>query len=170
MLARRERVLLIRSGRHLGVALDALTMVSPGCRVTVLVTRGTDRKVVESDDRVERCLSYDVAPRFGPMELVRSGLALRLWRQRFDRVSVLWPDRTGTGQSNVDRTALLVAPGGFEAVTPDGTIVSRRTATQVARELHRALCSCGVLAVLGLLLFLPGALAGSRRHRLGSSY
>ena len=170
MPAQPECVLLVRSGRHLGVALDALAAASPGCRVTVLATPGIERAAVQADDRVQRLLIYDSRPRFQPMALLRSGLVLSLWRQRFDRVAVLWPDRAGTGQSNVDRSALLVAPRGFDAITPDGTIVPRHTTSQVTRELLRAACSCGVLAVLGLLLYLPAALAAAVRPASWSSH
>ena len=127
----------------------------------MLVTPGA----VRPDHRIERCVTYDARPRFEPMALLRNGLAASLWRQRFDRVAVLWPDPAGTGQSNVDRTALLVAPRGFDAITPDGTVVTRNTTALVAREVSRAAYSCGLLAILGLLLCVPAALTGGLRNR-----
>ena len=136
MPAQPESVLLIRSGRHLGVALGALATASPGCRVTVLATPGIERAAVEADERVRRrLLIYDSRPRFEPMALLRSGLVLSLWRQRFDRVAVLWPDRTGTGQSNVDRSALLVAP---RASTPSRQ--TERSCHATLRRRSRASC------------------------------
>jgi hypothetical protein len=82
---------------------------------------------------------------------------------RFNRVAVLWNDPDGSGQGNVDRTAFLLAPRGFVAITPDGGIVERRIAPQLRREARRAVLSAWV-AVMLAALYVP-ALMLSRWRR-----
>jgi hypothetical protein len=68
---------------------------------------------------------------------------------------VLWNDPDGSGQANVDHTALLVSPRGFTAITADGAMVDHRSGPIVRRELTRAVRSISVAAALGLFVFLP---------------
>ena len=93
--------------------------------------------------------------------------ATRLWG--YDRVAVLWNDPDGTGQGNVDRTALAMSPRGYLAITPDGTIVERSPWPQLRREVARGVTSVATGAALAVLLYLPAlavrpfaALAGRR--------
>lgn len=153
-----ERILLLRSGRHLRRALDALALDSPGCEVTVV---GTPAAVVALDEAKvppARRLLYERTPFFQPWPFITSATGQQAWRQRFDRVCVLWSDPDGVGHANVDRTALLLSPGGFTAITADGRLLEHRTASLMRRELSRAIRSLGLAALLGLTVFLPARL------------
>ena len=137
-----ERILLLRSGRHVQVAVDALRRQSPDCKVTVV--------------------SMPAGKFFRPLPFLFSADGAHAWSGRFDRVCVLWNDPNGAGQSNVDHTAMCVSPLGFTAITADGTLIPRRTTANVTRELGRATASIGVALVLGLFLFLPARIIGRR--------
>ena len=137
-----ERILLFRSGRHLQVAVDALKKDSPGCDVSVV--------------------SMPAGRFFRPLPFITSGQGARAWAGRFDRVCVLWNDPDGAGQSNVDHTALCVSPLGFTAITADGTLIPRRTAANLQREITRAAVSIGVAVALGLFLFFPARMLGRK--------
>ncbi len=150
-----ERILLFRSGRHLRTAMAALQTHSPGCDITVVTTAGGVASLDEAGIVGDRRLVYDRAAFFHPWAFARSPVAARAIAGRFDRVCVLWNDPAGTGQSNVDRTAMLVSPGGFTAITADGQLVVRRTWPILGRELGRAARSAALLAALGLLVFVP---------------
>ena len=130
-----ERILLLRSGRHVQVAVAALKKISPDCQVTIV--------------------SMPPGHFFQPLPFILSADGARAWKGRFDRVCVLWNDPEGVGQSNVDHTALCVSPLGFTAITADGTLIERRTLANLSRELGRAATSIGVAVVLGLFLYLP---------------
>jgi len=159
----RIRILLIRSGRHLGIALGVLAKAHPGCEVWVLATHGAEREVTRAGIPRDRYLIYKTRPRFCPSGMLRGGMARQIWAQRFDRVAVLWPDAAGSDQANVDRTALAISPRGFDAITPDGRIVARRTITLLAREMRRAPWSTFVCVGLGL--YRPAAIIRAIRER-----
>jgi hypothetical protein len=151
------RVLVFRSGRHLHTALRRLDDLYPGAEVTVVTQPGTERLLDEIGAPPERRLFYRGAPRFTPSTFLRSGLAGRVWADRFDLVAVLWADPEGREFSNVNRTALVASPSGFVAVTPDGSLLPQRTASLILRELRRAVRSIATLAVIGLLALAPAA-------------
>lgn len=159
---RPERVLLLRSGRHLGLALSSLQARWPGCEVAVVGTAGSESAIADAGVPEGRTFIYRGRPRFTPLAFACSstGAAARYWR--FDRVAVLWNDPDGTGQGNVDRTALLLAPLGFLAVTPDGGITERRVTPQVRREIRRAVTSVAAAVVLGAL-YIPALILPGRR-------
>jgi hypothetical protein len=159
-----ERILLFRSGRHLRVALDALRADAPGCEVTVVATPAAvsvfDQIGIDAGHRI----IYDRTPFFRPWPFITSAAGARAIRGRFDRVCVLWNDPDGSGQANVDQTALVISPRGFTAITADGALIVHRTGPLVVREINRAVSSIGVAAVLGLCLFLPARLLRPFRH------
>lgn len=150
-----ERVLLFRSGRHLRTALDALSARAPGCDVTVVATTAGLAALDDAGVPTERRIVYDHTPFFQPWGFLRSGVGLKIWTQRFDRVCVLWTDPDGVGHANVDQTALVVSPRGFTAITPDGQLIERRTGPVLRREAARAWRSGGLGLLLGLTVFLP---------------
>lgn len=159
MRLRPERVLVIRSGRHLQVALEAVRRRLPDATVAVLATPGTEAGLDQLGVFGARQIIYRAAPKFDAWPLLRSGLAWRLWTRRLDRVVVLWLDPDGSDRANVDRTALLLSPRGFDAVTPDGTWHHRRGAGLAFGELRRAVRSMAVDAALTCLLYLPARVA-----------
>jgi hypothetical protein len=159
---RPERVLLLRSGRHLSLALSALQARLPGCDVAVVGTHGSEAAIAGAGVPGDRTFIYRGQPRFTPLAFTFSaaGVAARCWR--FDRVAVLWNDPDGTGPGNVDRTALLLAPRGFLAVTPDGRVTERRVTPQIRHEVVRAVTSIAAAVVLGAL-FIPALLLPGRK-------
>ncbi len=165
MRRRPEHVVLLRTGRHMAVALDVLARTYPGCQVSVVATPGTldtlTRAAVAPDD----IFIYSARPRFDCWPLLTSGLFARLRWRGFDRVVVLWLDPDGGDRPNVTRAALLLAPGGFDAITPDGRLWRQSIGPFVRREAHRAAWSIGVALVLALALYLPAHLARLVRGR-----
>ncbi len=155
MPARPERILLFRSARHLGLAMDALRAVSPGCDITVVATPAALPVLQLAGVDESHRIIYDRTPFFQPVSFITSGAGLRALTGRFDRVCVLWNDPDGSGQANVDQTALLVKPTGFTAITAAGTLLPHRTAPLLARESIRAVTSMAVAAVLLAGLFVP---------------
>lgn len=149
-----ERILLLRSGRHLRVAMDALAARYPGCRIAVVGTPGCEAAVAQAGLAPDDLFLYR-APRMQPLAFFFSTTAIAARRWRYDRVAILWNDPEGTGQGNVDRTAVAMSPGGYLAITPDGTIVSRRLLPQVRTECLRVGASIAVGAALAVLLYLP---------------
>lgn len=153
-----ERILLFRSGRHLGTALVRLRAEHPGCEITVV---STPFAVTALDshglDAAHRILFEDGAF-FSPLRFFLSDAGRKSRRGGFDYVCVLWNDPKGTGQSNVDRTALTVSPLGFTAITADGTLIPTRPWSAATRELASAAWSVVVGAGLVALLFLPSRL------------
>lgn len=164
-MPRPERIVLLRSGRHLQVALSALRGAFPASAVTVVATTGTRDAVEAAGVAADDCVMYDGRPRFDPAGLLATGVAWTLWRRGYDRVAVLWLDPDGTDRSNVDRTALLLAPLGFTAVTPDGHLYERRSATLLGRELRRALTSVAVSTALALAAYGPARVASAFRRK-----
>ncbi len=158
MPAQPERILLFRSGRHLRVAVDALRAASPGCDITVVATPSAVPVLEHAGLDADHRIIYDRTPFFQPFSFLTSAAGLRAVAGRFDRVCVLWNDPEGSGQANVDQTALLVKPSGFTAITADGTLLPHRTAPLVARETRRAARSIAVAAFLLAGLFIPARL------------
>jgi hypothetical protein len=161
-MSRRKRIVLIRSGRHLAVALAALEAHAPGCEVAVVGTPGSEHVIEQAGIPRERIHVYAKRPRFTPLAFAFSttSVAARLWR--FDEVAVLWNDPDGKGQGNVDRTALTLSSGrAFLAVTPDGRVVERSMWPQIAHEVRRAVASVAAAMVLGAL-YLPALLIPRR--------
>jgi len=159
----RERILLFRSGRHLKTALDALRAASPGCEITVVATPAAAGVLEHNGIDAAHRIVYDRTPFFHPWPFITSAAGARAWAGRFDRVCVLWNDPSGSGQMNVDHTALAVSPFGFTSITADGSLIEHRTAAIASRELARAVSSAGIAVLLGLFLFLPARLVRSFR-------
>jgi hypothetical protein len=153
-----ERILLFRSGRHLRVALEALRADSPECEITIVATPAAAAVLDQIGIDARHRIMYDRTPFFRPWPFITSAAGLRAIGQRFDRVCVLWNDPDGSGQANVDQTAMLLSLQGFTAITADGALVVHRTGPLLVRELIRAAASIGVAAALGLCLFLPARL------------
>ena len=149
-----ERILLLRSGRHLRVAMDALAARFPGCRIGVVGTPGSAPAIEQAGIAHDDVFTYERA-RFQPLAFFfsRTGWAVRRWR--YDRFAILWNDPEGTGQGNVDRTACAMSPRGYLAITPDGSLVDRAVMPQAWTEARRVAASAGVAVILGVLLYLP---------------
>jgi hypothetical protein len=158
MRRKSSRILLIRSGRHLHVAIEALRTHAPDCHIGVVGTAGSEGAIAQAGIAAEDSFIYTKRSRLQPASFFFSATALRARAWGYDRVAVLWNDPQGTGQGNVDRTALAMSPGGFLAIAPDGTIVERSTWRQLRTESRRAIASLGVGATLAVLLYLPAAL------------
>ena len=158
-----ERILLLRSGRHLQVALEALRERFPGCHIGVVGTPGSRPAIEQAGIAPSDAFTYD-GTRFQPLAFFFSRTAVAARRWRFSRVAILWNDPGGTGQGNVDRTACLLRPRGYLAITPDGGVVDRAAMPQVTTELRRVVASIGIAALLGLLLYLPALIAGVVRR------
>jgi len=157
-----EHVLLLRTGRHLPVALQAIARAWPGCDVAVVGTPGSEAAIEQAGVPADRIFVYRTAASFQPFAFWRSGIAQAAKRRGYRRLAVLWNDPEGTGQGNVDRTAFLHAPSGFVAITPDGRLIERDIWPQVRHEIRRAVTSCAAAVVLGAL-FVPAWLLGGRR-------
>lgn len=151
---RPERILVLRSGRHLQVALRSLRERFPACHIGVVGTPGSRPAIEQAGIAPQDAFTCE-APRFRPFSFLfsRTTRAARQWR--YDGVAILWNDPEGTGQGNVDRTACLLSPRGYLAITPDGTIVERAVMPQVRRELLRVVASAGTVAALAVLLYVP---------------
>lgn len=166
---RPERILLIRSGRHLQVAIDVLRRTYPVCAVAVIATPGTEGARVQAGIAPPDWLIYDAAPHFDAWPMMRGGLAARAWMRGFDRVAVLWQDPDGTDRANVDRAAFVLAPRGFDAITPDGALIRRQTSTVIRRQAATLWWSAATAVVLAAALYAPAAalsaMRGVRRHK-----
>jgi hypothetical protein len=167
-----RRILLIRSGRHLRLAIGALRTAFPGCEIGVVGTAGSEGAIATAGIAPYDAFIYTKRPRLQPLSFFFSTTALRVRRWRYDQVAILWNDPEGTGQGNVDRTALVMSPRGFLAITPDGTIVERSPWPQIHTEVRRTVASIGVGAALGALLYLPAAVLAAFRptHRPASAF
>lgn len=158
-----ERILLFRSGRHLGTALTRLQAGSPGCDITVVTTPAAEAVLDSFGVDASHRIIFDRAQFFSPWAFFTSQAGAEVRRRDFDRVCVLWHDQDGTGQSNVDRTALTVSPWGFTAITPDGTLHEHWPGVAVVREATRAACSIGIAAAIVALLLVPARIARAIR-------
>jgi hypothetical protein len=153
-----ERVLLIRSARHLRVAMDALERRYPGCAIGVIGTPGSEHAAAQAGVGPADYFYYP-GSRIRPVALLASKAARSARSWGFTRVAILWQDPDGTGQGNVNRTALALSPFGFLAITPDGTIIERSTWRQARTECARAAASLVVGTALGALLYGPARIA-----------
>ena len=160
-----ERVLLIRSGRHLRVAIDALRERFPDCQIAVVGTPGSEPVIEQAGIAPADIFTYGAKPRFTPVAFAGSRAARAARRWGFTRVAVLWNDPDGRGQGNVDRTAFVLAPRGFLAITPDGSVVERSPVRQLTYETRRALVSLAAGVVLGAL-YLPAVVVAAVRRVL----
>jgi hypothetical protein len=149
-------IILLRSGRHVRLAVESLRTRFPGARVVVVAQPASvaalDLAGVPAEDRIIYGGGF-----FSPWRFYWSAAGTQVRRLAFDRVAVLWYDPDGVGQGNVNRTALALSPRGFLAVAPDGSIVERYPQRALVRQLTRAACSVVALAALGALLFVPAA-------------
>ena len=164
-MSRPERIALVRSGRHLQVALDVLRRRYPACHITVIATPGTDAARIQAGIDERDWIVYDADARFDAWPMLTSGVAARVWALRCDHVAVLWQDPTGGDRANVDRTAMVLSPSGFVAIAPDGTVIERRRIDTIRRQAASALASIATAAVLGVALYGPAAIAGFFRGR-----
>ena len=160
---RPERILVFRSGRHLQVAIAALRAAAPACEISIVARPDAAPALDQAGIDAAHRITYDRTSFFRPVPFLMSPAGRHALAGRFDRVCVLWNDPDGAGQANVDYTALTVSPLGYTAITPDGTVLTRRTAATLHREASRAALSLAVGAFLGLTLFLPARLMGWRR-------
>jgi hypothetical protein len=151
---RPRRILLLRSGRHLRVTMDALAARFPGCRVAVVGTRGSAKAIELAGIATFDTFIY-AGSRFRPLAFFVSRTARAVRRWRYHKVAVLWNDPDGRGQGNVNRTALAMSVRGYLAITPDGSVIERALVPQLGTECLRAVLSVGVAAVIGLLLYVP---------------
>ena len=165
MAAPPKRILVLRSGRHLRVAMEALTARFPGCRIAVVGTPGSEAALAMADVRPGDAFIYRAA-RIQPFAFLFSPTAVAVWRWKYDRVAILWNDPDGTGSGNVDRTACALGPCGYLAITPDGTVVERSPWPQVRREVVRVAASAAVGAALGVLLYIPAIVVSAFRRSL----
>lgn len=114
-------VLLLRSGRHLQPAVDALRAAYPGYRLAVVTQPGTelelDRAGVDPRDRI---VYY--GRRFAALRFVFSRAALHVLSRWPARVAVLWNDDQGHGLANVTRTGWILGRGSIIPVTPQGAL------------------------------------------------
>jgi hypothetical protein len=160
----RRRILLLRSGRHLDVAIEALVSRFPGCQIAVVGTRGS-QPAIQQSGIAETDTFISLASRFQPLSFVVSRTALAVRRWRYDELAILWNDSKGTAERNVDRTALMMSGHGYLAITPGGTVVECSLLRQLRIECVRAVASIGVAMALGALLYAPAML-----FRLGRSF
>lgn len=156
---RRKRILILRSGRHLRVAMEALDQRFPGCQIGVVGTSGSQAAMTQAGIAPEDGFIYP-ATRFQPLAFAFSRTAFAVRRWRSDHVAILWNDPEGAGQGNVDRTACAISRRGYLAVTPDGGLIERAVLPQMWTEVVRVFASIGVAAVLGLVLYLPALTCG----------
>ncbi|HWI16189.1 MAG TPA: hypothetical protein VNT81_00470 [Vicinamibacterales bacterium] len=158
-----EHILLFRSGRHLGTALDRLREAYPDCDITVVTTPAAVPALEAHGIDASHRIVFDKAPFFSPWAFLTSDAGAEVRRRRFDRVCVLWHDQEGTGQSNVDRTALTVSPLRFTAITPDGTLAEQWPGAALVREAVRGVASVALGAAIVTLLFVPARIARAIR-------
>ncbi len=150
-------IVLLRSGRHIHVAAHRLRDLWPGCRLMVVTQPGTEPILDELGILPEDRFIYDRNKFFSPVSLALSPAGRRLRSRTFDEVAVLWTDPEGKGHSNVNFTALLLSPGGFAAITPDGSVIHQQTWRTLKRETQRAVYSMAVFGFLQLFIYIPAA-------------
>jgi hypothetical protein len=153
-----KTIVLFRSGRHIQAAAKALRSQYSGCRLVVVTQPGTGQILDQLEIGAEDRYIYGATKFFSPFRFAFSAAGRRLRSRSFDRIAVLWNDPQGTGSINVNRTALLLAPKGFLAVTPGGSIIEQDTWIYARREAVRTIYSVGALLVILLMLILPAAL------------
>jgi len=155
---RRDNVVLLRSGRHLRVAVETLTNIFPGRRLLVVSQPGTETILDQLGIEEGQRIIYGARRFFSPLAFACSAAGRRLRREGIGDVAVLWNDPEGMGQSNVNRTALLLSPKGFLAIAPDGSVHRQWTVAVLGRETRRILWSTGAWILIQVFLLLPAAL------------
>ncbi len=162
-----SEILVLRSGRHLNVACEALSGIYPGCRIAVVAQPGTEEMVSRAGIAEENRYVYKAGKFFTPFRFYWSETGRAVRRRTFDRVAVLWTNPSGDGFDNVNRTALLLSPRGFLAIPPDGSVVPQVPLDETRRALRMAWWSILVLSTIVVFLSVPAAvcrlLAGSKR-------
>jgi hypothetical protein len=152
---RQRRILVLRSGRHLDVAVHALAARYPGCHVGVVGTAGSAAALAQAGIAPEDSFLYP-APRFQSLGFPLSSAARAARKWRYDEVAILWSDAQGSGQGNVNRMALTLSLRGYLAVTPDGTVLHRPLWSQVRAECVRIVTSAVVaVRVVAVVLYAP---------------
>jgi hypothetical protein len=146
--------------------MEALAARYPGCHIGVVGTPGSESAAAQAGIAAEDYFLYR-APRVEPLAFFFSSAARATRRWRYDRVAILWNDPEGTGQGNVDRTALAMSPGGYVAITPDGTMVERALGPQLRTECLRVVTSLAVGAALGVFLYGPAYVVSAFRRIVG---
>jgi hypothetical protein len=113
-----------------------------------------DRLGIDGSQRI----IYRTRKFLSPFTFFFSEAGRRLRQEGFVEVAVLWNDQEGLGQANVNRTALLLSPKGFLAVSPDGMIHRQRTLATLEHEARRTIYSMGALVLIFVSLRIPAAL------------
>jgi hypothetical protein len=152
-----ETIVLLRSGRHVRLAIESLTRRFPGARVVVVGQPASVPLLEMAGVTVEDQILYD-GGFFTPWKFYRSDAGKAVRQSGFTRMAVLWYDPDGVGQGNVNRTALILAPRGYLAVAPDGSIIERYPQQALVRQAVRAVCSVAAMAAIGTLLYAPAAI------------
>lgn len=150
-----SEILLLRSGRHLNVACDALRGAYAGCRIAVVAQPGTEGMLSRAGIAEEDRFVYKAGKFFTPFRFHWSETGRAVRRRSFDRVAVLWTNPSGDGFDNVNRTALLLSPRGFLAIPPDGSIVPQVPLDETRRALRVACWSILVLSIIFVFLSIP---------------
>jgi hypothetical protein len=148
-----QAILLLRSGRHMPLAVAALRTTYPGSRVVVVTQPGTDGELDRAAVTVTDRIVYRRG-RFAALRFLFSSAMVRVLALRPSRVAVLWNDERGAGLSNVTRTGWLLGRGRVIAITPDGRLRPLRAAHSIQRTLAR-----------GSALRGNACAAASRAHR-----
>jgi len=136
----RPRVLVLRTSRFAGVAVDRVTADWPGAEVVLVAPEG-----------VRITISSLLTSTWGWQALS--------WRP--DIVVVQWWNQLGRGHEAVDRAALLLQPRGFHVVMEDGGRVWVPAGQRLMRPLRvlaRRLFGVAVIAgvmVATVVLWLP---------------
>lgn len=151
----RSEILLLRSGRHLSAACEALRNAYPGCRISVVGQPGTEELLTRCGIPVEDQLIYRAGKVFSPFRFRYSETGRAVRRRTFDRVAVLWTNPTGEGFDNVDRTALLLSPRGFLAIPPDGSLLTQVPLDETRRTVRMVFWSLLALSTVFVFLVVP---------------
>jgi len=155
-----------------GLKVDVIVAVPGAIEAARDATKTIPIVLTSGNDPVERGLVASLARPGGNITgtaestIELAGKRLELLKEalpRVSRVAVLWNDPDGSGQGNVDRTALALAPRGFLAITPDGRVVERTMGPQVRHEVCRAITSVCTAIMLGAL-YLPAMLIPAKRR------
>ncbi len=118
-------ILLLRSGRHVVRAAQALRTAFPGTDLFVLTRTGDDAALDEAEVDLAHRRPY-VGRRFSPVGVLALALRRLLGLEPAGRVAVLWATPDGLGFDNVTWAGFTLAAGGVLAITPDGTVAEVR--------------------------------------------
>jgi hypothetical protein len=152
---RSSTMVILRSGRHLACALEALHSSGFGGRIVVVSQPGTEPSLEAAGVGPGERLIYDRRRTFSARAFLTSPAGRAVRATRFDSLAVLWTEPHGRGFENVNRTALALSPRGFLAITPDGVIRQVRPWRVASREVMRCAWSMTALAVLSVGVLLP---------------